>query len=198
MGICGVKAKKSGNDVYLSLVEKRVYDEQVGTVVVVDEQGKQVGELIDIFDDGSIHFVEGNSEKLGLKLDSSGRLKCVVQNNHKVTPSKKLLTKGKVTKGKEEKFKTYPIVRVVESTCMGAKAGCQHPLTIALRFDTTQCPPKSRIIMKNYYNGSDISSLFEIDNTGKVFLYESIPNGYGLDLTGSYAIKVRGDLPESP
>ena len=200
MAICGVKQKKNDHDVFLSIVERNIYNGQIGTIIAVDASDKILGELIDVFEDGSIHFVEGNDEKkIGLKVDNDGRLFGNDKNGKKIVLSKMPIEKSTKTIPELTTFKSFPITHVVESACGGVgKMGCKKPYTVALSYSSSSCPPKTILTLKDYFNGGQLASIIDIGSTGTVTIYGGISSSYGLDVTPSGAIKVRGKLPSIP
>ena len=199
--VCGIKQKRNDKDIFLSIEERRVYDGQVGTIIAVNSDGKCIANLIDVFEDGSIRFIPGNdASKLGLKLDDEGKLFAYDYRDN--IKSERLFASdkpiAKVTKLRVEsvmKFKHYPIVRVVESSCVGVKAGCRSPLTIALVYNSGSCPPTTSVVIKDYFTGSQLSSIVGIYADGKVDVFPGVSSGYGLDLSESGSVKIRGKLP---
>ena len=198
MAICGVKQKKNDHDVFLSIVERNIYNGQIGTIIAVDTSDKILGELIDVFEDGSIHFVEGNDEKkIGLKVDNDGRLFGISKDGKKMVSSKQPIEKAIKNNSLEATmYKTFPITNVVESACMGVnKNGCYKPYTVALSYSSSSCPPMTVLSLKDYFNGSNIVTLIGIGPTGTVTIYHSASLSLGLDVTQSGCIKIRGKLP---
>jgi hypothetical protein len=197
MTICGIKSKKNDHDVFLSIIEKNIYEGHVGTVIASDAEGKTLGELLDVFEDGSIYFIPGNDEKkISLKFDEEGRLFGYNKDGKKIVASKNTLKP--VTKtciSEVTKFKSYPIVTVVDSQCSGIKSGCKKPYTISLAYSTSTCPPKTILVLKDYFNGSVLASLVDIDPSGKVGFHHGISTSYGLDVAAGGYVKVRGKFP---
>jgi hypothetical protein len=202
MTVCGIKPKKNVNDIFLSIEERRVYDDQVGTIIAVNADGKCVGNLIDIFEDGSIHLIPGNdAKKLGLKLDGEGKL--FAKNHLASSGGEQVLYEStkpicKLTKSPKDlisKHKHFPITHVVDSQCSGIKSGCKTPCTVALVYIPTACPPVTTLVLKEYYSGNQITTLFAIYPDGTVDIYNGVSSGYGLDLATNGYIKIRGKLP---
>lgn len=200
MAICGIKQKKSDHDVFLSIVERNIYNGQIGTIIAVDASDKILGELIDVFEDGSIHFVEGNdSKKIGLKVDGDGRLFGISRDGKKITASKMPIEKSIKSTPEVTMFKSFPLTHVVDSACSGAsKTGCKKPYTVALVYSTSSCPPKTVLMLKDYFNGSQVASLIDIGSTGTITIIGGVNSSYGLDITPNGSIKVRGKLPVAP
>jgi hypothetical protein len=198
MSIAGVKQTEKENDVFLSIVDKNEFKGQVASVVVVNHTGKQLGRFVDVFEDGTIYFYPNNKCVDGIDFDEDGRI--FARSNTTLPKQSKLpierIEKTDIRKSVvQEKFKTFPIVRVVSPSCCGLKSGCSVPLTITMSFNTSTCPASAVINIKNYFNGSSIANLFTIDITGKYCASSGISSGYALDLDSNNMVKIRGKLP---
>ena len=183
--IKGLKEVGSGEDVFVSLIEDRTFNEQVSSLIIVDAKGEPISKLVAFFGDGYIFFYEDVDKRFGFPLDSKGRIKVNDPCNSDVRS-------GKVVEPRKDDsgvklYETYPITEVSQSDCC-----TKRPARMWLTKSDT-CPPYATV---NVRNSATSSYIFALHFNGVGTIATAVSTSLCLDLASNCRVKVRGPLPE--